>query len=110
MAKDEYVLRSVDRNEISRLGHQYEVWRRDTNKVFEAAGFSAGDRLLDLGCGPGFLTRDLAELVGSERSGNTGSIRFGPMSPMLGSSSCRPHRWMARSAAGCSCSSQSRRR
>lgn len=68
MAKDEYVLRSVDRNEISRLGHQYEVWRRDTNKVFEAAGFTVGDRLLDLGCGPGFLTRDLAELVGSRGS------------------------------------------
>lgn len=68
MAKDEYVLRSFDRSEISRLGHQHEAWRDDTNMVCEAAGFATGDRLLDLGCGPGFLTFDLAERVGSAGS------------------------------------------
>jgi ubiquinone/menaquinone biosynthesis C-methylase UbiE len=68
MAKDEYVLRPLDQNEISRLGHQHEVWRHDTDRVVAAAGFKAEDRLLDLGCGPGFLTRDLAERVGSRGS------------------------------------------
>jgi SAM-dependent methyltransferase len=35
--------------------------------LVEAAGVVAGDQVLDVGCGPGGLTRALAELVGAER-------------------------------------------
>jgi SAM-dependent methyltransferase len=67
--KNEYVLRPHDEEEISRLEHQHQVWKHDTDTVMERAGFKRGDHLLDLGCGPGFLTFDLAGLTGP-----TGSV------------------------------------
>ena len=33
---------------------------------FSRSGFNQGDHLLDLGCGPGFVTRDLAYMVGNQ--------------------------------------------
>ena len=35
--------------------------------LVEATGVNAGDRALDIGCGPGGLTQTLAELLGPER-------------------------------------------
>jgi len=64
VGNDSYVLRSRDREEISRLRHQHIVWKKTTDDVLRVAGCGPGDRLLDIGCGPGFLTLDLAELVG----------------------------------------------
>ena len=64
MGDDDYILRPLDRRELDRLGHQHEVWRLETEDVVRRAGFKSGDRLLDLGAGPGFLAFDLAELVG----------------------------------------------
>ncbi len=43
--------------------------RRSYWKLIEAAGVRSGDRVLDVGCGPGYLTRVLGEAVGP-----TGSV------------------------------------
>lgn len=64
MNSDDYLLRPRDREELSRLELQHRVWRRDTVAVVRRAGFGRGDRILDVGCGPGYLTFDLAERVG----------------------------------------------
>ena len=51
--------------ERERLGRQHQIWRSDSQAAWQRAGFQAGNRLLDLGCGPGFASLDLAELVGA---------------------------------------------
>ena len=50
--------------ELERLGRQHAIWRADTLAAWDRAGFGHGQRLLDLGCGPGFAALDLAERVG----------------------------------------------
>ena len=63
MTDDRYPLRERDREEIDRLGLQHEVWHRETSRAIEAGAFKAGDDVADLGCGPGFLSVDLAGVV-----------------------------------------------
>lgn len=58
--------------EIERLGLQHRVWRPRTSDAWRRAGFTAGQTLIDLGCGPGFTTLDLAEIVGP--SGHVAAI------------------------------------
>lgn len=65
MPDDAYILRPRDREEVERLAFQHRVWKVETDAVVDRAGFAAGDRLLDLGCGPGFLALDLARKAGS---------------------------------------------
>lgn len=62
----EYPLRPQDDDELGRLGLQHRVWKAETDRVIGHAGFRAGDRLADLGCGPGYLAADLARMVGPE--------------------------------------------
>ncbi|MCC7008156.1 MAG: methyltransferase domain-containing protein [Acidobacteria bacterium] len=50
--------------EIERLRRQHEAWRDETTRVWRAAGFGPGQTVVDLGCGPGFTSLDLASLVG----------------------------------------------
>lgn len=50
--------------ERQRLERQHAIWRDEAVAAWERAGFTAGQRLLDLGCGPGFASLDLATLVG----------------------------------------------
>lgn len=64
MTDNDYVLRPRDDEELDRLDLQHRVWREQTAAVVELAGFGRGDQVLDIGCGPGFLSLDLAELVG----------------------------------------------
>jgi ubiquinone/menaquinone biosynthesis C-methylase UbiE len=64
MDGDGYLLRARDREELSRLELQHRVWKVHTDDVLRRADFGRGDRLLDIGSGPGFLTFDLADLVG----------------------------------------------
>jgi SAM-dependent methyltransferase len=64
MAEHEYVLGTHD-EEIDRLGLQHRVWRPTALGAWRRAGFRTGQRIVDLGCGPGFASIDLAELVGA---------------------------------------------
>lgn len=50
--------------EIERLRYQHHVWAEENQRFISRAGFSAGATLVDLGCGPGFITLDLAQIVG----------------------------------------------
>ena len=62
---EDYIL-GADRAELERLGYQHKVWVEQGYALWTRAGFRAGNRLLDLGCGPGFTTFELAALVGKD--------------------------------------------
>jgi len=62
-AEQEYVLGTHDA-EIERLGLQHSVWRPYASRAWREAGFTSGQTLLDVGCGPGYATLDLARIVG----------------------------------------------
>ncbi len=59
----DYVLGTHD-EELVRLGLQHDVWRPTALELWQAAGISAGSRVLDIGAGPGYAAIDLAEIVG----------------------------------------------
>lgn len=60
---EDYLLGTGDA-EFLRLASQHRAWASQAFALWERAEFRRGDRLLDLGCGPGFATLDLAHLVG----------------------------------------------
>ena len=66
--RDGYVLRPHDADERSRLELQHRVWASETDRVIAHAGFRAGDHIVDLGCGPGYLAIELARTVGPDGS------------------------------------------
>lgn len=59
----EYVLGTNDA-ELWRLGYQHRVWLEHAAAAWERAGFTLGQSILDVGCGPGHASIDLAHLVG----------------------------------------------
>jgi SAM-dependent methyltransferase len=59
----DYVLGTHDA-EIERLGLQHRVWRPRAADAWRRAGFGSGQTLLDVGCGPGWASLDLAEIAG----------------------------------------------
>jgi SAM-dependent methyltransferase len=61
----DYILGTHD-DEISRLGLQHRVWRPRASLAWRRAGFSSGQTIIDLGCGPGYASVDLAGIVGPE--------------------------------------------
>src|SRR5512140_127212 len=60
---NEYILGTHD-EEINRLGLQHRVWRPRALDAWRRAGITVGQKVLDVGCGPGYATCDLAEIVG----------------------------------------------
>jgi len=60
-----YIL-GTETAELHRLGLQHQVWSSEAIKGWELAGFTAGQTLLDLGCGPGFCTTELAYITGEK--------------------------------------------
>ena len=59
----DYVL-GTHSEELERLGLQHRVWRPMVLDCWRRAGIMIGDRVLDVGAGPGYATVDLAEIVG----------------------------------------------
>ena len=59
----DYVLGTHD-EELKRLELQHHVWRRRALDAWLDAGFTSGQTLMDLGCGPGYAALDLAEIAG----------------------------------------------
>ena len=60
----DYVLGTHD-EEVARLGLQHRVWRPVASDCWRRAGITVGSRVIDVGAGPGYATRDLAEIVGA---------------------------------------------
>jgi SAM-dependent methyltransferase len=63
--EQEYVLGTHD-DEIERLGVQHRAWRALVLSAWRRAGLEPGRTVIDVGCGPGFATMDLAEAVGPD--------------------------------------------
>lgn len=54
------------RKEMERLEKQHRVWAEDNRRLLARASFGEGSTLVDLGCGPGYTTLDLARAVGTQ--------------------------------------------
>ncbi len=63
--RGDYVLGTHDA-EIERLGLQHRAWREAMLGAWRRAGLHEGERVLDVGAGPGYVTVDLADVVGPE--------------------------------------------
>ena len=61
--REEPYLLGTDAEEKRRLETQHRLWAEWAHDLWDRAGFGPGDRLLDLGCGPGFAALELAERV-----------------------------------------------
>ena len=64
VSTQDYVLGTHDA-EMERLGLQHRAWRQRALEAWRSAGIGPGQTVLDVGCGPGYASLDLAELVGS---------------------------------------------
>ena len=64
MADDRDYLLGTHAEEVARLALQHRVWRPRASDAWRRAGFTIGQTILDVGCGPGYATLDLAEIVG----------------------------------------------
>jgi ubiquinone/menaquinone biosynthesis C-methylase UbiE len=59
----EYVL-GTGADELERLGIQHRLWSDAAHEAWKMAGIAPGQRVLDIGCGPGYACFDLAMMVG----------------------------------------------
>jgi SAM-dependent methyltransferase len=70
-SEGDYILGTED-DEVQRLGLQHLVWRPRVTDAWRRAGFTVGQHIADIGCGPGYATVDLAGIVG--RTGRVTAI------------------------------------
>ena len=61
--REPYIL-GTDEEELQRLKIQHNVWKSETVKGWALAKFKLGEVILDLGSGPGYCTKELANIVG----------------------------------------------
>ena len=52
--------------EFERLRYQHQFWAKENQRFISRAGFDTGATLVDLGCGPGYTTLDLAQIAGAK--------------------------------------------
>ncbi len=65
LEKNAYIL-GTDDQELYRLGVQHQIWASEAQTGWDLARFTAGQTILDLGCGPGFCSKELAFLAGEK--------------------------------------------
>lgn len=58
----DYVL-GTDEVELKRLKLQHDLWREELLRLWKKSNFKSGQKILELGCGPGFTTLDLLEFT-----------------------------------------------
>jgi len=61
----DYILGTRDQ-EALRLGIQHDAWASIAEACWRRAGIGEGDRVIDVGAGPGYAAFDLAQLVGAQ--------------------------------------------
>jgi len=66
LEKEQAYILGADAEELFRLGVQHQVWSEEAQRSWRSAKFSAGQTILDLGCGPGYCTKELAFIVGDK--------------------------------------------
>lgn len=66
MENEQAYILGADAEELFRLGIQHQVWAEEAQRGWRFAHFRAGQTLLDLGCGPGYCTKELAFIAGNQ--------------------------------------------
>ena len=59
---EDYILGN-DQEELSRLKLQHDLWKPDLIKLWDFSKIKQANQILDLGCGPGYTTIDLAKYL-----------------------------------------------
>jgi len=65
MAKERDYILGTHEAEMKRLGLQHTVWQPYVLEGWQKAGINVGSSVLDVGCGPGYATQDLLNIVGT---------------------------------------------